>query len=124
MEKNIKKVYLQDGPLDKKVDNFLSEEEEEDIIEEEESIQDEEDLDEIISDEEELEGGQKKRKAYKTKKDDDAASIADSQCTVDLLSNDPLFLVLSHFFVSKESGDNIATILEKLNKTLEKSIRS
>lgn len=122
MEKNIKKVYLQDGPLDKKIDNFLSEEEEE-IIEDEESVQ-EEDIDEVISEEEDLEGGHKKKKAYKAKKDDDVESIADSQCTVDLLSNDPLFLVLSHFFVSKESGDNIATILEKLNKTLEKSIRS
>ena len=45
---------------------------------------------------------------------------SDSGCTIDLLSSDPLFLVLSQFFMSKESGDNIATILEKLNNNIEK----
>lgn len=50
----------------------------------------------------------------------DTSSDNESVCTVDLLSSDPLFLVLSHFFVSKKTGDNIATILEKINSNLEK----
>lgn len=43
----------------------------------------------------------------------------ESVATVDLLSSDPLFIVLSQFFMDKETGDNIATILEKINKNLE-----
>ena len=64
-------------------------------------------------------GGRRHKKKTVQFKDEDSDSD-DSICTVDLLSNDPLFLVLSHFFISKESGDNIATVLEKLNNTLEK----
>lgn len=65
----------------------------------------------------------------KPEHDDDASSVVSSSthsvtseesvATVELLSGDPLFIVLSQFFMSKESGDNIATILEKINKNLE-----
>lgn len=61
--------------------------------------------------------------------EEDASSVASSSthsatsegsvATIELLSEDPLFIVLSQFFMSKESGDNIATILEKINKNLE-----
>lgn len=57
-----------------------------------------------------LAGGDKRKQ-----KDDE------SECTVDLLGQDPLFLVLSEFLMS-EKGDNIATVLEKLNLTLQQLI--
>ena len=69
--------------------------------------------------EEDQVGGRRHKKKTVQFEDEDSDSD-DSICTVDLLSKDPLFLVLSHFFISKESGDNIATVLEKLNNTLEK----
>jgi hypothetical protein len=40
-----------------------------------------------------------------------------SDDTVQKLSHDPLFLVLSHFLMS-EKGDNIVTVLEKINDNL------
>lgn len=52
---------------------------------------------------------------FRTPEDDELSSA----CTIDLLSNDPLFIVLSQFLMSKESGDNIVTVLEKINKNLE-----
>lgn len=90
------------------------------------SDDEDEDDDDALPGGSELEGGKGKRKGKGKPKarsitDDETVSIAD---TVDLLSNDPLFLVLSHFFVSKETGDNIATILDKINKNLEKAGRS
>lgn len=44
-----------------------------------------------------------------------------SDRTIDLLGQDPLFLIMSQFFMSQKTGDNIATILEKLNENLEKN---
>lgn len=68
-----------------------------------------------------MSGGARKtnKKSYD---DDDASSVAASDDTINLLVNDPLFLVLSQFFMSKDSGDNIATILEKINNNLEKLV--
>ena len=54
----------------------------------------------------------------------DTSDALSSVCTIDLLSNDPLFIVLSQFFMSRETGDNIVTVMEKLNKNLETLITS
>lgn len=53
--------------------------------------------------------------------EDDVIDIEDasSQATSELLGQDPLFLILSQFFMSSETGDNITTVLEKLNKNIE-----
>lgn len=50
------------------------------------------------------------------------ASSTGSYNTIDLLGGDPLFLVLSKFFMS-EDGRNIADILEDISYKLEKLVR-
>lgn len=57
----------------------------------------------------------------------DSASQAGSEAslaTIDLLGGDPLFLVLSKFFMtsSSESGRNIADILEDISHSLKKLV--
>lgn len=74
-----------------------------------------------------LAGGGTKKEKKKTPQSvvsdtDDESAETSSVCTIDLLSADPLFIVLSQFFMSKETGDNIVTVLEKLNKNIEKLI--
>lgn len=64
------------------------------------------------------EGGAKKQKVLEDALD--AVSETDSQNTAEILSHDPLFLVMSQYFMSSKSGNNLATILEKLNDNLEK----
>lgn len=50
------------------------------------------------------------------------ASSGGSYNTIDLLGGDPLFLVLSKFFMS-EDGRNIADILEDISYKLDKLVR-
>ena len=40
--------------------------------------------------------------------------------TIELLAEDPLFLVLSQYLMCKKTGDNIITVLGKINTTLER----
>ena len=48
-------------------------------------------------------------------------SARSSTLTIDMLSGDPLFVVLSHFLMCRdEEGDNIVTVLKKISVSLEK----
>jgi hypothetical protein len=40
--------------------------------------------------------------------------------TTEMLAEDPLFIVLSQYLMCKKTGDNIVTVLNKMNKTLER----
>jgi hypothetical protein len=53
--------------------------------------------------------------------DDDKASTVSTSSTIQMLGGDPLFLVLSEYLVNKK-GDNIVTVLDKLNDNIEKLI--
>lgn len=115
-----KKIYI--GTSDKQEDAkiFKHEEEEEDF---DNFLEDEQASEQAI-----LEGGKKKNKvedeeASSRISEIDHLSDAESECTVDLLSTDPLFLVLSQFFMTK-SGENIASVLDKINANLEKLLVS
>lgn len=50
---------------------------------------------------------------------EETASVASggSSSTIQLLSSDPLFLILSEYFVTK-NGKNMVTILEEINQNL------
>lgn len=50
-----------------------------------------------------------------------SSNTSDVASTVELLSRDPLYMVLSEYFMSKR-GNNIIDILEKINKNLEKLV--
>lgn len=50
---------------------------------------------------------------------DEESESGDSVATIDLLGGDPLYLVLSEFFVSKKK-ENIVDVIDKLNDNLEK----
>jgi len=50
-------------------------------------------------------------------------SSSDSDRTVDLISRDPLFLVLGQYLASEKSGKNIVTVLEKMNDNLERLLK-
>ena len=52
------------------------------------------------------------------KKDDDSESNV-SFSTTEILSNDPLYFILSRLFIT-ENGKNLATILEEINQKLGK----
>jgi hypothetical protein len=55
---------------------------------------------------------------------DDAASTVSNETTsstIQMLGGDPLFLVLSEYLANKK-GDNIVTVLDKLNDNIEKLI--
>lgn len=54
--------------------------------------------------------------------EEDKASLASSIKTVDLLAEDPLFLVLGQFFVSKKK-ENLVDVMDKLNENLEKLMK-
>lgn len=130
---DIKKIYIGgDVTSSEGLDDFLDDNKSESLSlvsssDLSSTLSTEESLNDSTSQEEDdlLSGGGKgaghKKKLAMTDDNDDA-SIAGSDCTIDLLSHDPLFLVLSSFFMSKDSGDNIATILEKINNNLEKLV--
>lgn len=48
------------------------------------------------------------------------SSDADSECnTADLLASDPLYFILSKFFIT-EDGKSLVTVLDEINKKLDK----
>lgn len=55
------------------------------------------------------------------KNDDDTESTISTVSTTQMLGGDPLFLVLSEYLVNKK-GDNIVTVLDKLNDNIAKLI--
>lgn len=74
-----------------------------------EGLHKEEDDDESVSSEEE-----------ESDSDDDVAS---ESSTIDCLSRDPLFLVLSQFLTSEKKNVNIVDALCKINKSLKRIIK-
>ena len=52
----------------------------------------------------------------------EGGSSADTIDTIELLSKDPLYLVLSKVLLGK-NGDNLVDILEKINKNLKKLVK-
>jgi nitric oxide reductase activation protein len=52
-----------------------------------------------------------------SEQDGGAASEASTSSTIEMLSSDPLFLVLSEYLVNKK-GENIVTVLDKINRNL------
>ena len=106
-------------------DDDISDEEEEkhDISggDEDDDDDDEDDDDDDDEDEDEDEdaqyGGKKVRFTYDD--DEETASEASSRSTIKMLSEDPLFIVLSEYFVNKK-GKNIVDVLEEINISLKR----
>jgi hypothetical protein len=53
---------------------------------------------------------------------DGGASVASTTSTTRMLSEDPLFLVLSEYLVNSK-GENIVTVLDKINTNLSKLLK-
>lgn len=56
-------------------------------------------------------------------KDDNSEKSGTSGSTCEILSKDPLFMVLTEFLMSK-NGENICDILDKINNNLKKLIKN
>lgn len=88
-------------------------------IEEEESSADEASEDKDDSEEDSEDGSDVDSEEGSEEDQDGGASVTS---TTRMLSEDPLFLVLSEYFVNKK-GRNIVTVLDKINNNLSKLVK-
>lgn len=55
--------------------------------------------------------------------DNESAKITGGNRVTEMLSADPLFLVLSEYLIDKKNGDNIVSVLNKINNNLSKLLQ-
>lgn len=113
--------------LDDEDDDDANRDEDDDNIDElgDEDEEDEDDQDEDDDDDDEEDGSQEEDKDEPialTAGGSSPKSKGENRTLIELLSKDPLFVVLGHYLISKNSGDNIATVLDKINSNIKQLV--